>query len=151
MDSGAGLVRDIAEFISECRVVVASGVGSAFEDVARVGDRGDHVLDLTVRQAAACDAQYLPDHVAVLIVLVVGDFEILISLLHPGRQGVLDLLLNAEVGLYGRSKNWSTPPSEKQRAPVRVPQLATSVLTRLPVAGRVKAASAETMNRTEPS
>lgn len=38
---------------------------------------------------------------------------------------------------YGRSKSWSTPPTEKHSAPVRVAQLAMPTLTRLPVAGRV--------------
>lgn len=51
----------------------------------------------------------------------------------------------------GRSKSWRIPPAEKQSAPVRVPQLAMSPFTGLPVAGRVKAASAETRKRTEPS
>lgn len=37
----------------------------------------------------------------------------------------------------GCSACWRMPPSEKQRAPVRVPQLAMSALIRLPVAGRV--------------
>jgi hypothetical protein len=44
-----------------------------------------------------------------------------------------------------------TPPIAKQTAPVSVPQLATSTLTALPVTGLMYAASADAMNRIEPT
>ena len=72
-----------------------------------------------------------------------------------GREGLAPFSGEAEAsrrrrGPSGCSNSCIRPAIAKQRAPVRVPQLAMPVATMSPEEGRTKVATAETMKRTEP-
>ncbi|MDX2758411.1 transposase family protein [Streptomyces europaeiscabiei] len=91
-------------------------------------------IDLSVRRLycenSACPKVTFAEQVPGLTVRAYADSEVARGVPYGGHR-------SAGAALYGCSPSWRMPARQKQRAPVRVPQLAMSALMRLPVAGRV--------------